>query len=281
MLLLNRKSDCARNILVLVKFLSQLDNFYLIFKENSDCTFYVSVRETFCLQDFYNSRLAQLHNLILSCDSAQLLRKVEKFGMVLTTDCSASGTSVQDMQFLALCSELDIPVVEMQHSLFQYGIHYHAEAMPYAETKSYGTTDECMNVEPFAEHLLSFYPVTTEHRQGTVVGFPKYHLNELQVPGYDAGYILIISDFNFESCSSEDFCTFLGCVIKAAAAHPEIQFVWENASTETVECFNKNIRLNAYENITAQSHFLCDRSFLTYSFLLESMILRKKYSSSG
>ena len=31
----------------------------------------------------------------------------------------------------------------------------------------------------------------------------------------------------------------------------------------------------------AQSHFLCDRSFLTYSFLLESMILRKKYSSSG
>ena len=31
----------------------------------------------------------------------------------------------------------------------------------------------------------------------------------------------------------------------------------------------------------AQSHFLCDASFLTYSLLLASMILRKKYSSSG
>ena len=128
MLLLNTESECARNILVLVKALSQLDNFYLIFKENGDYTFYLSVRETFCLQDFYNSRLAQLPNLILICDSAQLIRKVEKFGMVLTADCSASGIGLKTMQFLALCSELDIPVVEMQHSLFQYGIHYHAEA---------------------------------------------------------------------------------------------------------------------------------------------------------
>jgi len=39
--------------------------------------------------------------------------------------------------------------------------------------------------------------------------------------------------------------------------------------------------LGLAEIIPAQSHFLCDRSFLTYSFLLESMILRKKYSSSG
>ena len=31
----------------------------------------------------------------------------------------------------------------------------------------------------------------------------------------------------------------------------------------------------------AQSLFLCDASFLTYSLLLASMILRKKYSSSG
>ena len=33
--------------------------------------------------------------------------------------------------------------------------------------------------------------------------------------------------------------------------------------------------------IKAQSLFLCDASFLTYSLLLASMILRKKYSSSG
>ena len=31
----------------------------------------------------------------------------------------------------------------------------------------------------------------------------------------------------------------------------------------------------------AQSLFLCDGSFLTYFLLLASMILRKKYSSSG
>ena len=34
-------------------------------------------------------------------------------------------------------------------------------------------------------------------------------------------------------------------------------------------------------NNLAQSLFLCDASFLTYSLLLASMILRKKYSSSG
>ena len=41
-----------------------------------------------------------------------------------------------------------------------------------------------------------------------------------------------------------------------------------------------NIRLR-YINNLAQSLFLCDASFLTYSLLLASMILRKKYSSSG
>lgn len=33
--------------------------------------------------------------------------------------------------------------------------------------------------------------------------------------------------------------------------------------------------------ILAQSHFLCDRGFMSYSILLISIILRKKYSSSG
>ena len=42
-----------------------------------------------------------------------------------------------------------------------------------------------------------------------------------------------------------------------------------------------SVLLGRHAKTLAQSHFLCDRSFLTYSFLLESMILRKKYSSSG
>ena len=54
---------------------------------------------------------------------------------------------------------------------------------------------------------------------------------------------------------------------------------------EDVAALRLGTALGAERNLPgiykAQSHFLCDRSFLTYSFLLESMILRKKYSSSG
>ena len=39
--------------------------------------------------------------------------------------------------------------------------------------------------------------------------------------------------------------------------------------------------LTLSQKLLAQSLFLCDASFLTYSLLLASMILRKKYSSSG
>ena len=44
----------------------------------------------------------------------------------------------------------------------------------------------------------------------------------------------------------------------------------------------KTVRV-PFDNIEnmAQSLFLCDGSFLTYFLLLASMILRKKYSSSG
>ena len=251
MLLLNTKSACARswNILVSVKTLSQLDFFYLIFWENRDYTFYVLVGETFCLQDIYNSKFAQLPNLILNCDSSQLISKIEKIGMVLTTESSAACLDMQALLLFSLCSELDIPVVEMQHSIVQYGVHYHAEVKSYAETKSYGTFKYYINVEPFAEHLLSFYPVTTERCQGTVIGFPKYHLSGLQCSGCDAGYILIFSNFNFECYTPEDLCTFSGCILKAAAAHPEFQFVWKTC-TETEDCFIKNVNLDAYENIT-------------------------------
>ena len=44
---------------------------------------------------------------------------------------------------------------------------------------------------------------------------------------------------------------------------------------DTAEQYRKTIK------IKAQSLFLCDGSFLTYFLLLASMILRKKYSSSG
>ena len=59
----------------------------------------------------------------------------------------------------------------------------------------------------------------------------------------------------------------------------------EKISEMTIIFEYKHLALNTQNALfakkTVQSLFLCDASFLTYSLLLASMILRKKYSSSG
>ena len=250
MLSLNTKSECTRNILVCVNVLSQLDYLYLIFNENPDYKFYVFIQNGFCLQDFYNCRLAGLPNLIISSNPLELFCIIENIGMVLTAGCVVSRHCMKALQLLVTCSELNIPIVEVQHSLFQHGMHYFVENKSYAETKSYETINHNINIDHLTDDLLSFYPVTAEHRQGTVIGFPKYHLNDLLLSYYDAKYVLILTDINFDLFSPEEFDIFLGCLIKTAVTHPNIQFLLKPSENDA-DCFlNKTINLGSYENIT-------------------------------
>lgn len=249
MLVLNSTKEYGRNMLVFVNSLSQLDNLFLIFAENEGYTFYVLFQQELCLQDFYNSRLSGLANLILCCDPRQILSKIEKFGMVLAAECSAAGRSLPALQLLSLCSELGIPIAEVQQGLFQYGMHCHAAARSYAESKSYETIGNAIDIDSYTDYLLSFYPVTTEHRQGTVIGFPKYHLAGLEHSGCDAHYVMVITDFDPECFSPEDFAAFLGCLMKTAASHQDTVFLWKPGA-EAPAFMNKTISIDACDNIT-------------------------------
>lgn len=250
MLILNSNLIDTKNILVIVNGLPKLDNAYLIFRENKDCTFYVIFNGKFCIQEYYNSRLSKLPNLIINEKAeTELFVKIEKFGLVITTECAAAPSCLPGLIILALCAELHIPIVELQHGLFQYGLHYTVE------DESYKKIYDFLNVDNFTDYLLSFYPVNTEYRKGTVIGFPKYHLCDLQpYNNYDAGYVLILTNFNWDCFSPEDFDNFLGCLLKTTEAHREIQFVWKPHPSEIGLYLNKNqINLDAFNNITIVS----------------------------
>lgn len=244
MLLLNSHSSPNKNILVIVNVLSKLDNAYLVFKENPDYSFFAIVLGTYTLQDYYNSRLSKLNNLILNDHKEQLIYKIEKMGMVISTECAPTSLCRYGLRLLALCDALRIPIVELQHGLFQYGLHYSVEP------KSYETMYDFLNIDNFTTHLLSFYSVTTEYRHGIVVGFPKYHFKDFHNYNYDAQYILILTNFNWDCFSPEDFDRFLGCIIKTTESHPDIQFLWKPHSAELGYYLNKTINLDAYSNLT-------------------------------
>lgn len=95
-------------------------------------------------------------------------------------------------------------------------------------------------------------------------------LREYAAEAVSAGSVKIYAVISVSAALLAEVSLIYSCGIIAAVE-----------ATSVIVCLLVPVLRQIKENFRAQSHFLCDRSFLTYSFLLESMILRKKYSSSG
>lgn len=249
MILSNASLD-ARNILVIVNSLSELDSAWLIFRENPDYVFCAVIPGEFCFQDFCNSRLSELPNLILNCSQNDVLYKIRNTGLVLAVGCGASGILPDFLRLISFCSELHIPVAELQCSILRLGASDFTKPESYAETKTLKTDHDFINAGGFADYLLSYYPATAERCNGTVIGFTKYHQKELNCSFCNAGYVLVLADFSVGCFTAEDTDAFLGCIIKTAASYPDIQFLIRPDDSGIEFYFNKTISFNACENIT-------------------------------
>ena len=240
----NDRQEQTKNILFYVNGISQLENSYLIFKENPDIMFFVISVSNINMQDFYNSKLRFLKNLILNDNSVELIYKIEKFGMLITTVCSGAYCCRTGLQVISICLNIGIPVVELQHGLFEYGLHYNVEP------KCFETQYDFLDVDNFTDYLLSYYPVVSKKRDVTVIGFPKYYATDIDIPLYTANYVLILTNFNWDCFTSEDFNVFLGALLKVVTQNSEINFIWKPHPAEIQFFIDKRINLDFYPNIT-------------------------------
>src|SRR5574344_1370781 len=245
MLLLNESTlENKKRILFFCNGFSQLENSYLMFQNNPDIEFWVWLVNNISIKDFYNSKLSKLPNLIVNENHEELLYKLEKFGMLITTVCSGAFCCRAGLHAISICMNIGIPVVELQHGLFEYGLSYNVEPV------NYGTMYDFLNVDNFSDYLLSYYPIKTQYREGVVIGFPKYHLHKIKLPKFDANYVLILTNFNWDCFTSEDFTVFLGALLKVVTKYPSVNFLWKPHPAELHFFTGRKINLALYPNIT-------------------------------
>lgn len=190
--------------------------FYNIFLQNPDIEFYV--HSNFINEDEYRkSKLYDLENVFFVTNINYFKYKFEIFGAFITTDAQATAAHLYSLRLIALFNELRIPVFEMQHGLFQLGLHYSD-----VFTKENFHADS-LATKSFADYIFTYYPIDN-YNNTTVIGYPPFTKEE---KAYGGNYVLILSNLHWETYKEEEKYNFYKTVLQFVQEHPEKLFVWK------------------------------------------------------
>lgn len=220
------------------------DLFYNIFRNNPCIDFYI--HSNFIKVDEYRkSKLYLLENVYFVSDLNAFKFKLNLFGAFITTDAQSTSPHSYSLQLILLFKKLSIPVIELQHGLFQLGLHYFD--CPYKEIFH----DDSLPTKSWADHILAYYPINNCDNI-SVIGYPPYDQN---LNAYTGEYVLILSNMHWKSYSVEEKYAFYKTVLQFVENSDGL-FVWKmhHGEIQDVSCQNmlKNLFLlfpNAQDKI--------------------------------
>ena len=222
-MLKNIIQDKTKRVFCYLRGVHHFDLFYNIFKENPDVEFYF--HSNYIPVDFYRrSKLYELPNVYFTADIKKFKYKLNLFGAFITTDAQATAPHAYSLEIIHFFNKLGVPVFELQHGLFQLGLHYYD--VPHKEIFH----DDSFCTETFADHVLAYYPENAA-ASSTVIGYPAYdHLPE----PYEGEYTLILSNLHWETYDKEEKYQFYKMMMELAVENPKQTYIWKMHHGEQV-----------------------------------------------
>ena len=189
--------------------------FYNLFL--NDEFIYVIISNYITPDEYHLSKISMLKNCIFCNNIDELKYKISCFGAFLSTDTLATKAHQQALFIVNLCHLNNIPVIELQHGLFVYGMSYHC--IP----ENNIVTSDSLPVSSFKNHTFTFYP--TNKKDSTCIGYPIYYdFNKLS---YKGKYTVILSNMHWMAYSEYEKFTFFSSIIELANKHPNELFIWK------------------------------------------------------
>ena len=218
-----------------------------IVQANRDISFYFHSRN-FAGVDFLASPLSKFPNAHFVGDFDELKFKLNLFGLFITTDANAAHAHVYSLKLVSMFRALGIPVLELQHGLFQIGLHY------YDVPSSSSFAGDSLPSKSFAVRVLAYYPPINHLVPYTVIGYPPYSGKS---PANSAGsYLLILSNLHWQTYTESEKMAFYEAVVRFAEEHPEIPVVWKmhHGETPVSSTSNKKVQSILGRHPAASAH---------------------------
>ena len=152
------------------------------------------------------------------------------FGMLITTDALAVEGHKESLNIIHAAKISGIPVAELQHGLFTYGLSYYADI-----DRSFVSYDS-LPARSFYDYLLSWYD--TSITNSVTIGCPSYRKPSKKFNGL---YTLILSNLKWEIYTVPEKFGFFYSVIKLAHDNPDDVFIWKLHPSEISFSYWKNI----------------------------------------
>ena len=214
-------NNCSKkNIFCYINGKHHFDMFYQIAKQNQDMHFFI-YSPNINLDDFIQSQLYKLSNVTLiknnEAEINEVIFKIKAFGLMITTDAQATSAHKKSLQFVNFFQKNNIKVLELQHGLFQLGLHYSSE--PSKE----GLKSDCLYIPSYADYILTYYPTSLPNE--IVIGYPLYtNENKQNTKGE---YTLILSNLHWSVYTDSQRNLFYTSIIQLIKNNPNTLFIWK------------------------------------------------------
>ena len=218
-MLVTMQTPMARHILVYINGTHHFRLIEPIFKQNPDIEFYIFSAGRITPDDFRRSSLYTLENVHFAANLQTLKYKFNLFGAFISTDAHAARAHVPSLRLIRIFRKIGIPILELQHGMFQIGLHYYD--VPYKEI----INDDSLPTKSFADIILGYYHIDKSPIPLTVIGYPPF---ANVTPQKDNGeYTLILSNLHWNTYAHQEKHTFYWVVFKYAYEHPDEKFIWK------------------------------------------------------
>lgn len=159
-------------------------------------------------------------NVQLIGNLTDVLLRLDEFAVCLTTLATPHRAHLTGLQIFTACSRLGLPVLEVQHGLFQQGMAF----VEVSRTPGSGFANAAMGAA-----ARNFRDDVVGWSGDAGIGLPQFH--DLK-PASDDGYVLILSNQHRSVFSEIERRLFYEGVAQLVRRHPDTRFLWKPHQAE-------------------------------------------------
>jgi hypothetical protein len=161
-----------------------------------------------------------------SSDEDLVFARLHTFNLILSFATLCAPHHLVLLPFLSVAKRVGIPIVEIQHGLFQYGINYYDDSrvLDFRDIRC-GQGD----VPSFADHQMRWFG-------GNGIGYPRHQSKCDSSNATSREFVLIASNINWYLYEDRSRLLWISLIDRICAANPDLLFVWKPHPAESVVC---------------------------------------------
>lgn len=210
------ESKKKKNILIYIDGTHRFNLVFNILNNNKDI-FFTIYSNNISINEYSRSKLMEFEHVVFTRDTLNILYKLPSFGMFITTCALPASAHSHSLAIISLCKKIKLPTIELQHGLFQYGLHYSSKA------EKLKFLPDSLSLKGYADIVLTYYNNDTINSY--CIGYPPYS-DESDVKSYEGEYNLILSNMHWRAYSEEEKFNFYNILIKFISEKNDELFIW-------------------------------------------------------